>query len=1272
MGRRRKRRARAAPPPRLEEVLSLKTRLDAPDLVNLIRQVNPTDRGLPPQEEQQRYRDKSRLQSQLIARFGAEVEVVADGRGEGVVLLRYVPGMRGACHAVSDELDDDARAWVRRRLDEQLAPGGEEAGPGPEEPPVRAPTPAQEEPADLDELSAAALTRLGQQAMEVYDYELARRALHLAVQRSRGALEAARPLLVLLVEHLATYAGALEVARDLSGEAAGDARVKGLLALAAAHLGQADRAASLIRGVQGQPAADVFKLMARTAINAGDDQRASQYIAEARPHAPADAGVISLESELEALRRSKFAQQEQAISQGLAAGRHDEAERGARALLDRWSGSEVARAALEQLDVMRERLQMEALVAQAEAALATSEFARAVELFGQAIDLGGRRRRMLVGLRAAEEGLATERERARVAEVSSMLGGDDARPGLLAYLALDLDLRARVRRDVDLEALPWLDQTGARGGGRRAGAAVEAVLALERAADRLDHGDADAALELLRAHVKALQGVPHAAGVLQRAEVEVQAARRVEAAELLDLARRGLEAADLDQARYHLGRLDASALAQDRRAEPESIRSGIARLEAVRHLTDLVDRALADDDLLGARRHVHALVQTTDGEEHREWEDRLRDLQHRIRQVWSWATAHGGDGVELTGVDLRGATGGSSEILAPGGRQLVATTTEGRWVFVWQVELPAAQVIRRVMLRTPEPLVAPTSVSVTEGMVYIMGRSGRLLQLDARTLDVAGWSNPVELLHPLDRDRGVTSSLSGGALWLTCGIIGSGGGACAVVDLKRGRIERRLDLVNRVPISGGGDRMALCQKATELCRPYSLNGRRLLRPTIPAELNIVAAAAHAEGDGIVLLHTDGRKDAASRVMVTGIAEDGAATSPLDLPGLSPVHSHALATSRSAGLTYLLATTRIPSRELVALRVSRDRVRQVFRVSAPRDSLLALDQDSTHVAIAAVDDAGTRLTLLGSEPPDLGPRDHQQGAGQIPRLDVAYCQCGPRGGVNDRVLALIQRLRALFAASAEELILRLQHQHAAEPDYLSDLSRARAFCGRAGLPGEEAAWHHDPDHPPAASDFAHLKAEQRDWQAVKALLAPLAPARLDPARAQHRLHLLGLAAYMEGDVERARECWSAGLDVPAGECELGPCLELASAVTGASPAGTRSETALAVEALRRADQRLQRGDAAGAARAVDAPWTWRYRELQGLARLARAQLRLDVTAVEQTWDKVFALAAFCQRYRPVEGGRKLVPEEVLVPGQQWDDDQLARLFEQSQAWLDGAR
>src|SRR3954468_7568205 len=98
-----------------DDVLAGRTQLPAGELLDCIHAINPTGRELAAGVERRRYQLKARLQSLLIRTYDDDLAVTIDDHGVVAIRHRYLG--KDACHVKIDDLDPDARARVRWRLD---------------------------------------------------------------------------------------------------------------------------------------------------------------------------------------------------------------------------------------------------------------------------------------------------------------------------------------------------------------------------------------------------------------------------------------------------------------------------------------------------------------------------------------------------------------------------------------------------------------------------------------------------------------------------------------------------------------------------------------------------------------------------------------------------------------------------------------------------------------------------------------------------------------------------------------------------------------------------------------------------------------------------------------------------------------------------------------------------------------------------------------------------------------------------------------------------
>jgi hypothetical protein len=156
--------------------------------------------------------------------------------------------------------------------------------------------------------------------------------------------------------------------------------------------------------------------------------------------------------------------------------------------------------------------------------------------------------------------------------------------------------------------------------------------------------------------------------------------------------------------------------------------------------------------------------------------------------------------------------------------------------------------------------------------------------------------------------------------------------------------------------------------------------------------------------------------------------------------------------------------------------------------------------------------------------------------------------------------------------------------------------------------------------------------------------------------------------MTGDFAEARRVLARGAARP-GPCDLSTLLALSGE---ASPSGSDGVAVRAlVEALHAADAFLAAGDPAGARRALSGLVAREAREVQILARRARAWLREpDETepggATLDGFSRRLALCAFVAAHAEKT---PTLRRELPFPGARWDERELDALAVEARAWLD---
>lgn len=507
------------------DVLAGRVDPDAAELVRLIHQVNPTERGLDAERTARQYATKAALQSLLIERFGDKVLVAPHG-GPQTVSLRVPSLMRDAGHAILDTLSVDARAFCRRALDQAVA--------GTSRP-----------PAAIQPVMPGPLAE-GRAALAAYDFAAAEgafRAAHAADPTDPAPVVA---LMELWIDTLAADDEALAFFAAL-GSLAELPELRSLAAVAAARSRRCAQAEALLVGRSGARAAEAWVLVTQEALRAADLSAARRALAAAHAAAPALSLAI-WEDALAGLAARLRAPAEAALEAMAATEPLDRVEAAALRLQADHPDSAVAGRVLHQIDEDRRAAERATLLERARAAMdaeqpgAAVTWLRGAERLGASVD---------IELAVAEAAAAAQRRAGRLARLAERLRAPDD-DALLAWLALQPDERARL--DVPRPEIAWLIQLGAPASGPAAKQAVRATLALARAQALLTSAPSTA-LALVEPHRAVLAALPDAARLIALSGEAVHLTRTARHRALIDAADALCGAGQFADALERLGQL---------------------------------------------------------------------------------------------------------------------------------------------------------------------------------------------------------------------------------------------------------------------------------------------------------------------------------------------------------------------------------------------------------------------------------------------------------------------------------------------------------------------------------------------------------------------------------------------------------------------------------------------------------------------------------------------------------------------------------------------
>ncbi len=1204
MGRRHQKRKRS-PEPR--DVLTGRVEVKSTELIELIHRVNPTGRELDATQEAERYRQKAELQSLLIRRHGDEHLVVTPAEDEGVVSLSHRGGARDACHAVLDELDPDARAWVRRRLDLAASvsppldpPEGtgstettgddvaDRRGRKPTPPTASTPGPAE---------SPEELLVTAEQALEEYDYDRAERCLRQAFDLSGGALSTARPLLTFLADQLGQDDAVLALEGRLASAAASHPDLRTILALAAARQGDADGAVRRVTGIEDHPRlAEVEAALAAAALGRGDAEAAVRHRDAVAAHDPGHPRLATLERDLAELRARGRQAAEEALERRYRAAGAEAMEQAARDLLDHWGESDLARRILREIAAAHREEQVAEHLERGESDLADERFAAAVRHFQAALDAGCKDRELperIADLQArARQSADAERLAAVVARfppTPDAANVADTTP-YLTYLDLPAHLRRQARQALDSRRLELLEEAlpAESLSGAKAQALVAGVLALERARTALGRDEPAAALDELTSHQHALRALDEARRLEDEARAQLAAAKRDAAAAQLRAARRAFSAGDLEAARQALLTLALTDLDPAARQRAETFRRRLDRAETAERLEQEAAQHEAAGDLVGALERMRQLADAGDDEDARQrWQDRSTALEGRLRQAWRVEVSEEATPLaeQLDVIPDPGFTSDLGAWLDDEGEELVLTTCWGDELFVRVVDVASRTVRRQISLRLPCALERPESVRDGDRLL-LAGAPGAYLELGLADARIVTWRRLDEIVPPGFRVATAQPLPGGRFLWLRLEAPKKPDERILVIDTRTFRIARSLEKTGwQTVLLGAEGPRVLCDDAAGY-RLYSDRGTLETRESIEGEdhtgfaasgpprgesllslllgpADVLRAAADAvadlEGNGAET-PADGQADEAylpgedqetsvllARMDASPDGERMECSSILPLLA-NPDGAHSIASDLTAELTFTLVVTPAEERELLAFDTSGPQLHSLYKVEAPFESLLLQDRRSRHVVVLSR--LGHSLTLhpLGSEPPPW------EDIAKLPpwpeRLfpdawPPFHCGFPPMASVGYH----LDDIKDLSDGRLEDYLRELVANAAPSPDdaiaVLSWLLWHRRWPETVGKCIHQLAALH-PKHAGATLLQAEHRAAGGRWAEARRFLEPIQLQDLEILRRCHVRHLLGLSWLAEGRTENALETFRLALDDVdgGGQCSILPLYHLA--------------------------------------------------------------------------------------------------------------------------------
>lgn len=1066
---------------RAEQVAAGRRGASAAELVELVRAVNPTGRELPAKTESERYRLKSRLQSLLVNQFGADlrVERTAD---PGVVGLFHSLSGADACHARIDDLDEDARAWVRFQLDTE--------GDG-----VQVRAPGKREPEEARPLSDP-LSR-GRRFVDEYDFEAARVSFEEAM--AGGSAEAGVALLEMLVDSLGDFQAAVELEPRLEKP---DAHVRVLLALALARTGARVEARRRVTSLEDPRLAEVWAALVAGALADGNLDEAAALASDARARELRHPELVEAEAALARRLAENRAPDEKRLQEAWERGDEVEAERIAREV-----GGATAGRILRELEKRRREAEGRRLLEEAREVLARGD--DATDAARRAAHLGVSDPAVDAAIAARASGIRERKRQERVEWIVERIG---EREGLRAFLEADSEMREGVRRACDRPLLRWAEAMGS----------AEAALALEGG-------------EGLERHDALLSKIPEGREALRRArEAAAERVRAAAEAALVEAVERA-SAGDAADAMERLEKLDARALTGSSRDQAEAL---LARLRKEQSEARRAERVAAASR---AGDRLEALLLAREGGD--AWHERSTAFAAELAQEWHFSSFD--CDLELSAAEIPALeeAAWSSEVLvlSPGpGGSLFLPVRAGVWTIIFQIDVDRGRIQRVLRICAPLGLGYPSCV-LDGRSLWIIG-SELLVELEVATFEILGGLRVRDFVPAAEEPHDALLIAGTPWCWLESEVRSSNENRARVLDIRQRRM--RCEMTEIFPAHVQGTNRVFSSPVNGASRLYEARGTADARVNLPADAQHLCA--HPSAPGFIALTggdtADDGSDEVGDLEIAVLSEDGKIRSRQRIPDAAPERIAQLAASSETGLVFAIFFTSAEgddARELLAWRTRGSELDLIWTVPVSRNSALATDSRGQRAVLVAGGEGGISLRALGATPPEIPSIVLHPRYFDFP--DVAppfFCRRRTTASqLNPAELLALRGNRGDFERAASKLL----KDPAELGVFLAALHRKehREMADELLAAAEEL-------HPAHVElELARAELELADGlhaEAVKRLRS-LEGKELSISP-RHLAHVLGLAQFFAADAEAARATWTNATEV-AGDCALDRCVALVS-------------------------------------------------------------------------------------------------------------------------------
>jgi len=1283
-----------------DDVLKQNVAVTALELIKMIHRINPTGKKISSKQESERYKIKAQLQSLLIRRFHDGLRVTQpDPENPRLVALNLRHFDEDACHALVDELDEDARAWTQRQIDEALTDviieSTESSGKSIHyhKPSSAAQYSQRSNEKEIEEdLSKDELINLGQNALTEYDYDACEAYYRRALKLSPDDLDPVLSLLELFVDHLAAYEKAMDLSNSISTSVKKNEKVKTLLALAAARCGRIDRALEYIKRAADPGVSEVYLISANHFMQQGDIDAASKLLSVLKSfeQAELEPEIEKLERNIQSLQAKSLEPIEQEMILAWQQGRTKASLNLADRLLSVSPENKAARRIQHKFEKQQRDERIDRLLRKADDAKKNNDFSREAELLNKAIELGGNARKLAKRLKYAQNQAKRKKEGTEIQDTINLWTEGNKKRALLRYIDLNAQQQSHIINNIYDPHFAWIDRILSTQTTAKPEKLVEAVLVLGKSKEALQKKkEPERIIAEMKAHSKVLQSVPEAHNILQQAETMSNTIKHKKSKDFLDNAAGFLETENLQEAGDFIDRVKVGHLKEKDKKRFEEINQRLHHLERLRRLEQSYTDSHIRGDHFAAREIAGELAKLAGQDTSGHWFDRLAEHSSVIQKEWSLATV---DINELPACyacfGLTYLTEDINCCLLPDGHHLVIATSHERWVFVRTFCLDDQKFKKAILLRAPKQISLHNICPVGNGL-WITGQDGNVLELGLEPPNILSWYDFSDIVNEKVVE-GAWLFPKSKSLWLNKRDAKSDfEDIFDIINIETQRVIRQVKSVG-YPIvinTGGQFRAAVQHTITKAVQVYSERGKPVENFVFEDYQTVNAAALHPNGKDFVLLPFDdsGTMNPFSEfdmepqgdlIIHIEVRPDlKRKYQPVRLENTNGELHHFIFTSLDTGIIFIFFaddSTEDSAYKLAAFKEDEQGFDLLYQVSAPGKFTFACDEFSRRVAAITFESSRLQAVVLNDNPPVLEFENGNPFRKVIPEFDPHHFLCNtPTGEYNATSLTYTMQIRNCSGIELFETIHQMKQPGFHNPDEIA----AFIYALYRSLHMEESQdlkkWMRTqyPDHYSVLLDLAEEAAREKNWEEVISLLERISRADLDDGTARHICHLLGMGYFIKNEIKKALNIWREGETYENGKCDFDPYIEYArlSLMSAKKRQKQKSDIVKKLNEFESVDNHLANKRYSDAVETIEKTEAMSKDDLQMLARLTWAYLCQDFPRGDMQWlCKVIALANYCECYND-----EYLRENIVLPPyiETWPESRLDDIAIRAEKWLE---